>query len=140
MLPDFQLDLIHLENLIDPNTKIIWICSPNNPTGNSMERASIEMVLNNFNGIVVIDEAYINFSKQKSFSALLIDYPNLVVLQTLSKAWGLAAIRLGMGFANKEIIDLLNKVKPPYNNKDALVGLAAVVSSTTMGWLKYKFV
>lgn len=67
LLPDFQLDLIHLENLIDPNTKIIWICSPNNPTGNSIERASIEMVLNNFNGIVVIDEAYINFSKQKIF-------------------------------------------------------------------------
>jgi histidinol-phosphate aminotransferase len=115
LLPDFQLDLIHLENLIDPNTKIIWICSPNNPTGNSIDRASIEMVLNNFNGIVVIDEAYINFSKQKSFIQELADYPNLVVLQTLSKAWGLAGLRLGMAFASVEIISILDKVKPPYN-------------------------
>ena len=115
LLPDFQLDLIHLENLIDANTKIIWICSPNNPTGNSIERASIEMVLNNFNGLVVIDEAYINFSKQKSFIQELQDYPNLVVLQTLSKAWGLAGLRLGMAFASKEIIGILDKVKPPYN-------------------------
>ena len=115
LLPDFQLDLIHLENLIDSNTKIIWICSPNNPTGNSIERASIEMVLNNFNGLVVIDEAYINFSKQKSFIQELQDYPNLVVLQTLSKAWGLAGLRLGMAFASVEIISIIDKVKPPYN-------------------------
>ena len=115
LLPDFQLHLIHLENLMDANTKIIWICSPNNPTGNSIERASIEMVLNNFNGLVVIDEAYINFSKQKSFIQELQDYPNLVVLQTLSKAWGLAGLRLGMAFASKEIIGILDKVKPPYN-------------------------
>jgi len=115
LLSDFQLDLIHLENLIDANTKIIWICSPNNPTGNSIERSSIEMVLNNFNGIVVIDEAYINFSKQKSFIQELQDYPNLVVLQTLSKAWGLAGLRLGMAFASEAIINILDKVKPPYN-------------------------
>jgi histidinol-phosphate aminotransferase len=115
LLPDFQLDLIHLENLIDANTKIIWICSPNNPTGNSIERSSIEMVLNNFNGLVVIDEAYINFSKQKSFIQELQDYPNLVVLQTLSKAWGLAGLRLGMAFASEAIINILDKVKPPYN-------------------------
>jgi histidinol-phosphate aminotransferase len=100
---------------MDANTKIIWICSPNNPTGNSIERASIEMVLNNFDGLVVIDEAYINFSKQKSFIQELQDYPNLVVLQTLSKAWGLAGLRLGMAFASKEIIGILDKVKPPYN-------------------------
>jgi histidinol-phosphate aminotransferase len=119
LLPDFQLDLIHLENAIDINTKIIWICSPNNPTGISIHRADIEMLLNNFNGLVVIDEAYINFSKQKSFIQELADYPNLVVLQTLSKAWGLAGLRLGMAFASADIIDILNKVKPPYNINQA---------------------
>jgi histidinol-phosphate aminotransferase len=116
---DFQLDLIHLENAVDTNTKIIWLCSPNNPTGNSLNRTDIEMVLNNFNGLVVVDEAYINFSKQKSFVQELADYPNLVVLQTLSKAWGLAGLRLGMAFASAAIIELLNKVKPPYNISQA---------------------
>jgi histidinol-phosphate aminotransferase len=116
---DFQLDLIHLENLVDENTKLIWICSPNNPTGNSINRADIETVLNNFNGIVVVDEAYINFARQKSFLQELNDYPNLIVLQTFSKAWGLAALRLGMAVASKEIIDVLNKVKPPYNINQA---------------------
>jgi histidinol-phosphate aminotransferase len=96
-------------------TKIIWICSPNNPTGNSIDRQDIEMILNNFDGIVVIDEAYVNFSRQRSFVADLNDYPNLVVLQTLSKAWGLAGIRLGMAFASSAIISVFNKVKPPYN-------------------------
>jgi histidinol-phosphate aminotransferase len=124
LLPDFQLDLVHLENLVDENTKLIWICSPNNPTGNAIHRADIEAVLNNFNGLVVIDEAYINFSKQKSFLQELADYPNLVVLQTFSKAWGLAALRLGMAFASKEIIDVLNKVKPPYNINQATQELA----------------
>lgn len=116
---DFQLDLIHLENLADANTKIIWICSPNNPTGNSLNRADIETVLNNFNGLVVVDEAYINFAKQKSFVQELADYPNLIILQTLSKAWGLAALRLGMAFASAEIIAVMNKVKPPYNINQA---------------------
>jgi histidinol-phosphate aminotransferase len=116
---DFQLDLIHLENVINANTKIIWLCSPNNPTGNSLNRTDIEMVLNNFNGLVVVDEAYINFSKQKSFVQELADYPNLVVLQTLSKAWGLAGLRLGMAFASTAIVALLNKVKPPYNISQA---------------------
>lgn len=115
----FQLDLIHLENVVDANTKMIWLCSPNNPTGNSLNRADIEMVLNNFNGLVVVDEAYINFSKQKSFLQELADYPNLVVLQTLSKAWGLAGLRLGMAFASAAIIEVLNKVKPPYNISQA---------------------
>jgi histidinol-phosphate aminotransferase len=115
LLDDFQLNLAHIETLIDANTKIIWLCSPNNPTGNSLQRQDIEMVLNNFNGIVVIDEAYINFSRQKSFVAELNEYPNLVVLQTLSKAWGLAGLRLGMAFAAADIIALCNKVKPPYN-------------------------
>lgn len=119
LLPDFQLDLVHLENLIDANTKIIWLCSPNNPTGNSLNRNDIEMVLNNFNGIVVIDEAYINFARQKSFVQELKEYPNLVVLQTLSKAWGLAGLRLGMAFASQVIIEVMNKVKPPYNINQA---------------------
>src|SRR3954462_10445778 len=115
LFDDFQLDLIHIENLIDKNTKLIWICSPNNPTGNSFRREDIEMALNNFNGIVVIDEAYINFSKQKSFIQELTEYPNLVVMQTFSKAWGLAGLRLGLAFASTDIIQVMNKVKPPYN-------------------------
>jgi histidinol-phosphate aminotransferase len=112
---DFQLDLPALEEAIDLHTKIIWICSPNNPTGNSINRQDIEMVLNNFDGLVVIDEAYINFSKQQSFLTDLNDYPNLVVLQTMSKAWGLAGLRMGMAFASPEIIGYLNKIKSPYN-------------------------
>jgi histidinol-phosphate aminotransferase len=119
LLPDFQLNLAHLEQLTDAHTKIIWLCSPNNPTGNALNRTDIETVLNNFNGIVVIDEAYINFSRQKSFVQELTEYPNLVVLQTLSKAWGLAALRLGMAFASEEIIEVMNKVKPPYNINQA---------------------
>jgi histidinol-phosphate aminotransferase len=115
LLDDFQLDLVHLENLVDENTRIIWICSPNNPTGNALDRGDIETVLNNFPGLVVIDEAYINFSRYKSFSLELAEYPNLVVLQTLSKAWGLAGLRLGMAFASEAIIEIYNKVKPPYN-------------------------
>lgn len=119
LLEDFQLDLVHLETLVDANTKLIWLCSPNNPTGNALNRTDIEMVLNNFNGIVVVDEAYINFAKQKSFIQELTDYPNLVVLQTLSKAWGLAGLRLGMAFASAAIIEVLDKVKPPYNINQA---------------------
>ena len=115
LLDDFQLDLVHLENLADENTKIIWICSPNNPTANSMHRQDIEIILNNFDGLVVIDEAYINFSRQRSFIPDLAEYPNLVVLQTLSKAWGLAGLRLGMAFASEAIIEIYNRIKPPYN-------------------------
>lgn len=124
LLDNFQLDLIHLENLVDANTKLIWICSPNNPTANSINRGDILTVLNNFNGIVVIDEAYINFSKQKTFVQELVEYPNLVVLQTFSKAWGLAALRLGMAFSSSEIIAVMNKVKPPYNINQATQDLA----------------
>ena len=119
LLDDFQLDLVHLENLVDEHTKLIWLCSPNNPTGNSLNRTDIEMVLNNFKGIVVIDEAYINFARQKSFVQELTEYPNLVVMQTLSKAWGLAGLRLGMAFASASIIEVRNKVKPPYNINQA---------------------
>lgn len=119
LTPEFQLDLEGIENAIDERTKIIWLCSPNNPTGNSINYQDIEVLLNNFDGLVVVDEAYINFARQRSFLAELNEYPNLVVLQTLSKAWGLAALRLGMAFASKEIIALLNRIKPPYNINQA---------------------
>jgi histidinol-phosphate aminotransferase len=119
LLDDFQLDLVHLETLVDEHTKIIWICSPNNPTANSMNRQDIEVIVNNFPGLVVIDEAYINFSRHRSFIQELADYPNLVVLQTLSKAWGLAGLRLGMAFASEAVIEVYNKVKPPYNISQA---------------------
>ncbi|HEU4633432.1 MAG TPA: histidinol-phosphate transaminase [Flavisolibacter sp.] len=124
LLPGYQLNLDGIENVVDANTKIIFLCSPNNPTGNSLEREDIEIVLNNFEGIVVIDEAYINYSRHRSFVAELKDYPNLVVMQTFSKAWGLAALRLGMNFASIEIIDVLNKIKPPYNINQATQELA----------------
>jgi histidinol-phosphate aminotransferase len=116
---DYQLDLDGIANAIDAHTKLIFICSPNNPTGNSIRRQDIEAILNNFQGVVVVDEAYINFSAVKSFTQELAEYPNLVVLQTLSKAWGLAALRLGMAFASKEIIAVYNKIKPPYNINQA---------------------
>jgi histidinol-phosphate aminotransferase len=112
---DFQLDVERILAAIDTNTKLLFICSPNNPTGNSFNRLDIEMLLNNFRGIVMIDEAYINFSRQKPFLQELTEYENLVVMHTLSKAWGLAGLRLGLGFASEVIIDLFNKVKPPYN-------------------------
>ncbi len=115
LLDDFQLDLVHLENLVDANTKIIWLCSPNNPTGNALRHEDIETVLNNFTGLVVLDEAYINFSRYRSFIPALQEYPNLVVMQTLSKAWGLAGLRLGMAFASEAVIAVYNRVKPPYN-------------------------
>lgn len=115
LTPQYQLDLEALEEAIDANTRIIWLCSPNNPTGNALYREDIELILNNFDGLVVVDEAYINFSRHRSFIPDLADYPNLVVMQTLSKAWGLAALRIGMAFASKEIIDVFNKIKPPYN-------------------------
>ncbi|MFN7275463.1 MAG: histidinol-phosphate transaminase [Bacteroidota bacterium] len=115
LLPDYQLDLVHLEQLVNEDTRIIWICSPNNPTGNLMQWQDLETILNHFNGLVVIDEAYINFARQRSWITALTDYPNLVVLQTLSKAWGLAGLRLGMAFASTAIIEVLQRVKPPYN-------------------------
>lgn len=111
----YQLNLEKLEEAIDDHTKLIFLCSPNNPTGNSLKREDIEMILNNFDGLLVIDEAYINYSRQRSFVPELKDYPNLVVMQTFSKAWGLAALRLGTIFASTEIVEVLNKIKPPYN-------------------------
>lgn len=121
---DFQLDLPAMEAAIDENTKLIFICSPNNPTANAIRREDIEMILNNFDGVVVVDEAYINFSKQKTLISELTEYPNLVILQTLSKAWGLAALRVGMAFASEDIINVFNKIKPPYNINQASQELA----------------
>lgn len=112
---NYQLDLEALQEAVDANTKMMFLCSPNNPTANNLIREDVEMLLNNFDGLVVIDEAYINFSRQRTFTMDLPDYPNLVVMQTFSKAWGLAALRLGMTIASKEIINFLNKIKPPYN-------------------------
>lgn len=112
---DFSLDLPALLARIDDATKLIYLCSPNNPTGNSLGHDVIREVLRRFRGIVVVDEAYIDFSAGPSFLRELSEWPNLVVLQTLSKAWGCAAIRLGMAFASPEIIGVLNKIKYPYN-------------------------
>ncbi|RYZ23977.1 MAG: histidinol-phosphate transaminase [Chitinophagaceae bacterium] len=124
LLPDFQLNLEGIEEALTAQTKIIFICSPNNPTGNSIDREAIEVILNNFDGLVVVDEAYVNYSRNRSFLSELKDYPNLVVLQTFSKAWGLAALRLGVTYASPGIISVLNKIKPPYNINAATQELA----------------
>ena len=121
---EFQLNLEGIAEAIDERTKLIFICSPNNPTGNSINRDDVETLLANFNGVVVVDEAYINFSRQKTFIQELTEYANLVVLQTLSKAWGLAGLRVGMAFASEEIIEVMNKVKPPYNVNESSQQLA----------------
>ena len=113
---NYQITAEKLLAACDANTKAIWICSPNNPTGNDINNDEIEKVIENFDGIVIVDEAYIDFSKQKSFSRYInSETSNVIVLQTMSKAWGSAAIRLGMAFAKKEIIAIFNKVKYPYN-------------------------
>lgn len=112
----FQIDVEKVLPIIkNENLKIIFICSPNNPTGNSLNKNTIELLLQKFKGIVVIDEAYIDFSPEESWSSKIEEYPNMVVLQTLSKAWGLASLRLGIAIANKSVIKYLNRVKPPYN-------------------------
>jgi len=118
----FQLDLDKILSNISPFggekarvTKLIFICCPNNPTGNGVAWDSIKTILEKFNGIVVIDEAYINFASYRSLIPELLNYPNLIILQTLSKAWGLAGLRIGMAFASEQIIAIFNKIKPPYN-------------------------
>lgn len=112
---NFSLNAEELLNATDEHTKMIFLCTPNNPSGNDLDRDEIIKVINGFQGIVVIDEAYSDFSKQKPFRLDLMKYENIVVLNTFSKAWGCAGIRLGMAFAGSEIIDLFNKVKYPYN-------------------------
>lgn len=124
LTPDFQLDLEGIAEAIDANTKMIFLCSPNNPTGNSLNREDMETILAHFKGIVVVDEAYINFARQKTFIQELTEYANLVVIQTFSKAWGLAGLRLGMAFSSLDIISILNKIKPPYNINQATQELA----------------
>jgi histidinol-phosphate aminotransferase len=112
---DFQPEIDTILEAVDGNTKMIFLCSPNNPTGNSFSDESVVTLLQNFKGLVVIDEAYIDFSKKQSWLNELDEYPNLIITQTLSKAYGLAGIRLGICYASGEIITVLNKIKPPYN-------------------------
>jgi histidinol-phosphate aminotransferase len=112
---NFQIEVDSILTAIQPQTKLLFICSPNNPSGNTVDRKAIERLLNGFKGLVVIDEAYIDFSSEVSWTAYLNKYPNIIVTQTLSKAYGLAGIRLGICFASKAIIAVLNKIKPPYN-------------------------
>ncbi|MDX1543574.1 MAG: histidinol-phosphate transaminase [Christiangramia sp.] len=112
---DFEPDVTAILNQVNKSTKIIFLCSPNNPSGNSFERERIEKILESFDGLVVIDEAYIDFSEKDSWTKKLQEYPNLIVTQTFSKAYGMAAIRLGILYASEEIIRILNRIKPPYN-------------------------
>ncbi len=112
---DFSLDAKGILDAVDPDTKLIFLCSPNNPTANSFAESDIAEILNHFNGLVVLDEAYIDFAPHDGLLKQLENYPNLVILQTLSKAWGLAGIRLGLAFADEEIIHVMNQIKYPYN-------------------------
>lgn len=112
---NFNMSAGNMFGACDERTKVIWICSPNNPTGNCIDRGEIEKILANFDGLVVIDEAYSDFSPERPMRLELQSHPNMIVLNTLSKAWGCAAIRLGMAFAHPDIIALFNKVKYPYN-------------------------
>ncbi len=114
-IEDFQPNLADIFSKIDSNTKLIFLCSPNNPTGEIIKRATIQQIVNNFNGLVIIDEAYIDFADEQSWINEIEKFPNVIVTQTLSKAVGLAGIRLGILYSNPEIIAVLNKIKPPYN-------------------------
>jgi histidinol-phosphate aminotransferase len=111
----FEPDIPEIVKAMDNNSKLLFLCSPNNPTGNLFKRKSIESILNKFNGVVIIDEAYIDFCQSESWIESLDQYPNLVVIQTLSKAYGMAGLRLGVCYASETIINVLNKIKPPYN-------------------------
>ncbi len=112
---NFQPDVNAIRNAIDANTKLLFICSPNNPTANNIDAENIKTLIKTFKGLVVIDEAYIDFSSQKSWLSVLDEFPNLIVTQTLSKAYGMAGIRLGICYASEAIISVLNTIKPPYN-------------------------
>jgi histidinol-phosphate aminotransferase len=128
---DFQLDVTGILDAIEPNTKMIFICSPNNPSGNLMKAEDAKKVLRSFEGIVIIDEAYIDFADDRSFLNILNEFPNLVILQTFSKAYGMAGLRIGMSFAHEEIISIMNKVKPPYNLNEFSIeqGIKAIQNS-----------
>lgn len=112
---DFQLNVQGIFNGMEERTKLIFICSPNNPTGNLMRREDVIEIARNFNGVVVVDEAYIHFADAISFTEEITDLPNLVVLQTFSKAWAMAGLRVGLAFSSEQIVELMNRVKPPYN-------------------------
>jgi len=112
---DFSIDTEKILSLKTSNIKILFLCSPNNPTGNSFDTNELTDLIKGFNGIVVVDEAYIDFSSKQSLISLINDNNNLIITQTMSKAYGMAGIRLGMGFSNQKIINYLNKIKPPYN-------------------------
>ncbi|HRW99323.1 MAG TPA: aminotransferase class I/II-fold pyridoxal phosphate-dependent enzyme, partial [Cyclobacteriaceae bacterium] len=127
----FDINESAIKQSIDQKSKILFLCSPNNPTGNVLSVKKIEELLLYFSGIVVVDEAYIDFAESQSLTTLLDKYPNLVILQTLSKAWGLAGLRIGIGFASKEIVSFINKIKPPYNISSASAqgALQAIVNT-----------
>lgn len=136
---DFDIDLDTLMSAVDKTTKLIFLCSPNNPSANLLNREKIQTVLKNFSGLVVVDEAYIDFSGSPSFLQSLDVYPNLVVLQTFSKAWGLAALRCGMAYGSPEIINILNKIKYPYNiniQTQELVLMALEKVETKNAWVR----
>ncbi|MDR3250152.1 MAG: histidinol-phosphate transaminase, partial [Tannerella sp.] len=136
---DFSLNAKRLLDMTDRATKLIFLCSPNNPTGNVMNSDEVTAILNNFKGITVMDEAYIDFTPQPSWLTKLNEYPRLVVLQTFSKAWGLASVRCGMAFASEEIVDYLNKVKYPYNINmltQKFVGEQLDFEERKNGWVK----
>ena len=138
---NLQLDIRGINSAIDKNTKLIFVCSPNNPTGGVIDKDDIEKLLNNFNGVVVVDEAYIDFSDSQGMLHDVEKCPNLVILQTFSKAWGLAGLRVGMAFSSVEIINVMNKIKAPYNvgelvqklvlqaldNKDKVLGMIDIL-------------
>jgi histidinol-phosphate aminotransferase len=131
---DFQLDVPSILDEVNDHTKAIWLCSPNNPTGNLLYSEDIKMILRSFGGLVIVDEAYIDFADADSWVTKLETYPNLIVLQTLSKAWGMAGIRVGLAFASIEVIDVLTAIKPPYNVSAPAqnAALKALTNETTM--------
>ena len=115
LTPDFEMDLQAIKEAIDDNSKVIFLCSPNNPSGNLLDSNKIKSLLKSFSGIIVIDEAYIDFADTEGFVSSLKNFPNLFLLQTFSKAWGLAGLRLGVGYGSKEMVQILDNIKPPYN-------------------------
>lgn len=123
---DFQLELASINENIDLHTKLIFLCSPNNPSGNLLAQKDVLQLLESFNGLIIVDEAYIDFSDSAGLIPQLIEYPNLIILQTFSKAWGLAGLRLGVGYASPEVIALLQKIKPPYNVNSLTQNIALV--------------
>ncbi|MFT2009406.1 histidinol-phosphate transaminase [Pontibacter sp. 13R65] len=134
---DFQVPVEEVLAQVKPNTKLIFICSPNNPTANLINPESIEAILKGFSGVVVVDEAYIDFCDSPSWTARLDEFPNLLVLQTFSKAWGMAGLRLGLAFASEQLIQLLDKIKPPYNINEATqeLALAALEKSEDLRYM-----